>query len=144
MPYTVYTLYNAAGELIYAGRAELWMRRLEDHAYAAPWFKEIRTAHLVPCDTKEEADALEWRVITEGKPKYNRNQRTPCSKCGGPRSPNPTSLCASCRQTHGRPRARRASSVTCPRCGGIKPAGPAYCPPCKRQVSKDARKKPGV
>lgn len=139
MPYTVYTLFNASNELIYAGRAEMWMRRLEDHAYTAPWFKDVVSAKFQHVETKAEADALEWKVITEGKPLYNRNQRTPCSRCGGPRRSGTSSLCWRCQPLSHGPR-RTEPTVTCPRCGGVKPSGPAYCPPCKREVSRLARK----
>ena len=140
MPYTVYTLFDAQGTLLYAGRAEMWMRRFEDHAYTAPWFKDVVTANLQHCDTKAEGDALEWRVITEGKPLHNRAQLNPCTGCGGPRNSWRSQLCLQCKATLGRPRARRGQTTTCPKCGGIKDPGPGYCKPCKRQWNKDYRK----
>jgi len=144
MPYTIYTLFNGHHELLYAGRSSMWMRRMEDHVYQSPWFREVASARFQHVETKEEADRLEWRVITEGQPKYNRAQRTPCAKCGGPKTGGRSKFCPTCQATS--PQSQRQTgrvrglTIRCPRCGGIKPPGPAYCPPCKRQVSKDARK----
>lgn len=161
--YLVYLFFNKDAELLYIGKSDNFFRRLAHHAYTQPWFPEVTDIKIEHGRDDISARRLEAALIVAGKPKYNKlviapnrigaseedRYRPPrgnglnCPKCGAPKTDRRKAYCDPClhayRTARKPTRPVRTPSVTCPRCSGIKRPGPAYCAPCKRQVSKEAR-----
>jgi predicted GIY-YIG superfamily endonuclease len=150
MAWTVYTLWNYAGELVYAGQTRDVSARVFHHMDRQPWAAEIKDVRRgATFSTEREARDAEYSIIAAENPKYNWRGRDICPRCkaalrGRDRK---AVYCAPCQTAYQLERRRalgvrppKPPSVTCPRCGGIKPPGPSYCAPCKKQINAEYQK----
>lgn len=90
----VYHLYNDARALLYVGITNDPKKRFAQHAKDKRWWWEVCTWEIYWCDTRDEAERYESRVIREQYPAYNiaGAQKTPpemalIRKWGGERRP---------------------------------------------------------
>lgn len=158
MTWIVYTLFNAAGDLLYAGMTTDLYGRLYDHGKTQPWFIDVMKVRKVEFHTEREARDAEYSIIAAENPPHNWRGKDICPRCRerlrerNRRAP----YCTECRVAYvnerrdrlGLPR-RKPPTTVCPKCGGEKEPGPNYCRPCKREWDRAYRanggpKNPGV
>jgi len=76
----VYLLKDAAGRVIYVGKAKnlrsrassYFQKAAEEEWRTAPWVKEICDADFVECESEVDALLVESRLIKDVQPKHNR------------------------------------------------------------------------
>jgi hypothetical protein len=70
--FTLYRLYNAAGELIYIGKSIHRYQRLDHHCRYQPWSNEIASAAFQELPDEATLSRVEIAAIKREHPKYNK------------------------------------------------------------------------
>lgn len=70
-PHVLYRMYDAAGQLLYAGISANWPGRFNFHRHQKSWWTEITTIHLEHFSDETGALQAEREVIKTETPKYN-------------------------------------------------------------------------
>lgn len=149
MAWTVYTFFDAGGEVIYAGMSGNIEGRIAKHRHIRPWFGEVASVRKVEFLTERDARDAEYSIIAAETPKHNDRGRDVCPRCKTATRGNnrKSGYCTPCFRTYMEERRRSLGvkptpppTITCPRCGGIKKPGPSYCRDCKKDVNKLYRK----
>jgi excinuclease ABC subunit C len=81
----VYLMKDSAGQVIYVGKSKQLRKRVQSYFRSSPTHtpkvrklvKHIRDVEIVETDTEFEAFLLEWQLIQEIRPQYNRQMKTP-------------------------------------------------------------------
>ena len=74
--FTLYRLFNAAGELLYIGKSIHRYRRLDEHCRNQPWASEIASSHFQEFADEASLSAAEIAAIKRERPKYNKAHAT--------------------------------------------------------------------
>lgn len=142
MEWTLYTIFNAAGDLIYVGTSWDPAGRLKHHARTKAWFHEAARCRHVKYPNRRAALDAEYSVIAAELPRYNDRGTDLCPRCRVNLRTNRTSgYCVPCARDYGRARRRamgikaRGDGQTCPKCQGEKVQGQSYCKPCRDKVN---------
>lgn len=73
----LYRLYDASGQLLYAGIAANPKERWEDHAAKKPWWPEVARRDVEWFATREAAEAAEQDAIVAERPRHNAKHALP-------------------------------------------------------------------
>lgn len=86
--------------------------------------------------------------LNNSRPEKLRGDGIHCPKCGNEKENRHNAYCRSCGKKYDRAYRMRLGwlprlppTTVCPRCKGIKEAGPSYCKPCNREVSRLRRER---
>jgi hypothetical protein len=82
--FTVYRLFNASGELLYAGCSCDASQRLVAH-HTRDWFNEVTSASFDHFETAKQASEAERTAILAERPKYNGCVGHYAKQVSGPR-----------------------------------------------------------
>lgn len=69
----VYVAFDGVDEVLYIGRTQNLLARLNAHRSQSAWFRQMRRVEFTPCDGPHEARALEKSMIATFRPQANIN-----------------------------------------------------------------------
>ena len=77
VPHVVYLFWDADDNCLYVGLTVNVKTRHGSHAREKRWWDKVDRIDQIDCASRDEADALETKLIVELRPRYNKKKKPP-------------------------------------------------------------------